>query len=637
MKLNQYEWNPENDLIGKGAFAEVFKASAPGGHFVALKIYSEAVASTGSNGSLKGKYSLEEEFEKGYDLAHTNVIKYIGLDYIVHTDHVNRQASYPVIIMEYADAGTLEDKFKAGELVALNEAKVEKIAMQILRGLTYLNDQGIIHRDLKPANILFKTDRTGREIAKLSDFGISRDVLNKKGADFMSTTTGIGTSLYMAPEQFLKKTYGLDGGISNRTDIWAFGVMLYRLLTDKLPFGNDAKDYEGVQQSILYAEPDYSTIAPKYQAVLKGCLQKYAEKRPAGEADVIALFNNQQPLAKPFDAGATVDRSAPVEEKKAFDPNATVDHSAAEPVKKPAGSYVPPVNKVNTPPQWRGVPPPVTKSGGNNYITFTFIGIGVAITILIIVLSWPRSGHGGTQNTDSAKMDSTAVAKDTSIKVDTAAKMTADTTRLSSSATDTAASGSGTASYVVGKLFNKGGSSEYRYTGYVRNGVPNGQGTQTYTAHGDKYKGNFVDGYSSGYGTYVTSTSTYEGDWKDDQKNGNGTTTFTNGDKYVGEYKDDKIEGQGTFTYADGNKYVGQYKAGKKDGYGTYYWPNGERYEGYWKADNREGEGTAIHSDGTSYKGTWLNDKRNGYFKEYDKNGNLTGTNQYENGKIKND
>src|ERR1700749_1090656 len=113
MKLNQYQWNPETDLRGSGAFAEVFEAKDNNGDSVALKIYRESIIKASNGGSLQGKYSLQKEFSKGKLLSHTNVIRYIGLDYLVHTDVMERETSYPVLIMEYADAGSLEGRLKS--------------------------------------------------------------------------------------------------------------------------------------------------------------------------------------------------------------------------------------------------------------------------------------------------------------------------------------------------------------------------------------------------------------------------------------------------------------------------------------------------------------------------------------------
>ena len=162
MKLNQYEWDPQTDKIGSGAFAEVFKATDQRGDPVAIKVYTEAVINSSTSGSFKGRYTLENEFAKGRDLSHTNIIRYIGLDYIIHTDVMQRELSYPVLVMEYADGGSLEGWLQSSFPPDADEAV--KVITGIFRGLDYLHDQGIIHRDLKPANILFKSDRKGYKV-----------------------------------------------------------------------------------------------------------------------------------------------------------------------------------------------------------------------------------------------------------------------------------------------------------------------------------------------------------------------------------------------------------------------------------------------------------------------------------------
>src|SRR5690606_21049899 len=115
MKLGNYEWDPDNDLIAQGAFAEVFRARDinTAGRIVALKIYKEALTrgTSGSTGQMK--YTLEKEFQNVDGLSHTNIITYYGLDYIHHRDAMGRQMSYPVLIMEYAEGGTLTDYLRS--------------------------------------------------------------------------------------------------------------------------------------------------------------------------------------------------------------------------------------------------------------------------------------------------------------------------------------------------------------------------------------------------------------------------------------------------------------------------------------------------------------------------------------------
>ncbi len=293
MRLNQYEWNPESDKIGDGSFAEVFKARDNNGDPVALKIYRSSVASSGTGGSLNNRYSLENEFLKGKHLSHTNVIRYIGLDYLLHKNVMQKEEKFPVLIMEFADAGSLDDRLNGnantdgGTIInfeVLDETEKISIAKQILAGIGYLHEQGIIHRDLKPANILFKTDRMGRKVVKITDFGISRDNLTQ---DIGATTFGVGTVTYMAPEQFFQKTYGLNQGISERTDIWAFGIIFYRLFTGSMPFSS--------QEQITDTEVNLAPVPAAYRNIVKGCLQKHAAKRYASAKDVMAELDKIKP------------------------------------------------------------------------------------------------------------------------------------------------------------------------------------------------------------------------------------------------------------------------------------------------------------------------------------------------------
>ena len=288
MKLSHYEWDPEKDLIAEGGFAEVFKARDLNteGRYVALKIYKEAV-SRGTQGSTgQKKYSLEQEFSKIDGLSHTHLITYYDLEYIVHKDAMGRNASYPVLIMEYAGEGTLAQAIQKG--LSLEDS--EKIILEVAQAVDYLHGQGIIHRDLKPGNVLFGKDRGGNRVSKITDFGISQDVLSEKTIQ-QSMTEGVGTPHYMAPEQFFKKKFGLNGEIGERTDVWALGIMFYKMLTGKLPFGHGSKDYELTRDSIIGEEPDYSEVPEKYKAILRTSLEKNAIDRFSSVSGFVRAVN----------------------------------------------------------------------------------------------------------------------------------------------------------------------------------------------------------------------------------------------------------------------------------------------------------------------------------------------------------
>ena len=290
MKLSHYQWDPEKDLIAEGGFAEVFRAKDLNaeGRYVALKIYKEAVSRGTSGSTGQKKYSLEQEFSKIDGLSHTHLITYYGLEYITHTDAMGRNVNYPVLIMEYAGEGTLGQAIH--RKLSLEEGK--NIIVEVAQAVDYLHKQGIVHRDLKPGNVLFSKDRKGNKVPKVTDFGISQDILSDKTIQ-QSMTEGVGTPHYMAPEQFFKKKFGLNGDISERTDIWALGIMFYKILTGKLPFGHDKKDYELIRDGIVGEDPDYSEVPERFKNCIKTCLQKNASDRYASVSDFIRDINGE--------------------------------------------------------------------------------------------------------------------------------------------------------------------------------------------------------------------------------------------------------------------------------------------------------------------------------------------------------
>jgi Uncharacterized protein conserved in bacteria len=105
---------------------------------------------------------------------------------------------------------------------------------------------------------------------------------------------------------------------------------------------------------------------------------------------------------------------------------------------------------------------------------------------------------------------------------------------------------------------------------------------------------------------------TYEGDVKDNKKDGEGVYTWPGGNRYEGSWKNDKINGRGAFTFASGERYEGMFENGKRNGKGSFTWPNGDRYEGDWKDDIKEGKGVYVWPNGNRYEGDWKNGKKEG-------------------------
>jgi serine/threonine-protein kinase len=225
------------------------------GRPVAIKqLKQELVASTGEEAI--------ERFRREVDalrrLDHPNIVKLLS---------TAKSGSDYYIIMEFADAGTLGDLLRSQSSLPVERAL--QIALDLSDALTRAHRLNIIHRDLKPENVLFTSDGTLR----LTDFGVARI-----GDRTRVTQSGyiVGTGAYLSPEA----CRGLE--LDTRTDIWAFGILLYEMLTGLLPFSGNSP--ASVITSILVeplrdprqSRPD---TPPALVALIRRMLEKDRDKR----------------------------------------------------------------------------------------------------------------------------------------------------------------------------------------------------------------------------------------------------------------------------------------------------------------------------------------------------------------------
>jgi len=228
-------------LIGSGGFASVFKAKDPEGRIVALKILNVT--------DEKAKKTFIREVSLWKSLNHPNIVKLItyGADPI------------PYLVMELMD-GTLRQQISKEKF---DIARALNVVLEIAFALDYAHrDFMIVHRDIKPENILYKNGTY-----KLSDWGLG-------GVQTLISTTGYkGTVAYSAPEQFDASF----GNVSQWTDVWQLGVVLYELVAGELPFG--ASIGETVRR-VLYEEPKRPEgISDELWQLITDMLKKKPEER----------------------------------------------------------------------------------------------------------------------------------------------------------------------------------------------------------------------------------------------------------------------------------------------------------------------------------------------------------------------
>jgi serine/threonine-protein kinase len=200
------------------------------------------------------------------------------------TDVGTLETGAPYMIMEYLEGGDLGSLAKTRGALAV-ETAVEYV-LQACEALAEAHGLGIVHRDLKPSNLFVATRADGTPTVKVLDFGISKITgMAASGADLgmTKTTTIMGSPLYMSPEQMASSR-----DVDPRTDIWALGVILFELLTGRVPFQADtitqlcAMILQQPPEPLRNLRPD----APEgLQNVIGHCLEKDRNRRYANVAD----------------------------------------------------------------------------------------------------------------------------------------------------------------------------------------------------------------------------------------------------------------------------------------------------------------------------------------------------------------
>jgi serine/threonine-protein kinase len=270
--------------LGKGGMGEVYRAKdSKLGRDVAIKVLPDQFAKDADRVA-----RFQREAKVLASLNHPNIAAIYGLE---------ESSGTTFLVLELVEGDTLADRIKAGP-VPVEEAL--KLALQIAEALEAAHEKGVIHRDLKPANIKVTPD--GK--VKVLDFGLAKafageqaelNLSNSPTLSNAATQQGVilGTAAYMSPEQAKGKT------VDKRADIWAFGVVLFELLTGRQLFSGET--VSETLAAVLMREPDFSKLPsnlhPKIIETLERCLEKEAKNRYSGISD--ARVDIQKALADP--------------------------------------------------------------------------------------------------------------------------------------------------------------------------------------------------------------------------------------------------------------------------------------------------------------------------------------------------
>jgi len=284
--------------LGSGAMGSVWLATylKTGGR-VALKVINPGVA---GNPNTVARFERETAILK--KLNHPNIVRLLAN---------GRYHRSPFYAMEYIEGESLDHILHRRGLFTWEETI--NIGKQICAALQHAHERGVIHRDLKPGNILMTPDGT----AKLADFGIA------KGLDtgqLTATNCAVGTAAYMSPEQCRG-----EKNLTSKSDLYSLGVMLYELLTGRLPFPAD----NTLDMFLAHTQGDFERPSRRVldipiwlDTLVCQCLEKEPERRPVDAAMVArSLDVVQEKVAAQRSVGVDLVSTRPAELRKTLKTN----------------------------------------------------------------------------------------------------------------------------------------------------------------------------------------------------------------------------------------------------------------------------------------------------------------------------
>lgn len=422
------------DLLGAGGMASV--------HLAYDSVLDRQVAVKTLHSELGREAAFRERFRREAQavakLTHTNIVSVFDSG----EDQLDG-ALVPFIVMEYVDGKPLrnvldEDIEQHG---AMPTEKALKITGDVLAALEVSHEMGLVHRDIKPGNVMM----TRRGVVKVMDFGIARAM--QSGVTSM-TQTGmvVGTPQYLSPEQALGR------GVDARSDLYTVGIMLFELLTGRLPFDADsplAIAYAHVQEEPVAPSSINQSIPPAVDALVARALKKNPNERfPTAESmheecariGGSGAASGTTPLiisgGPPANSGAGIAHSVfpPVSATGTPPPPSTPigQHGQVQPqggYQTPYGvqqsgfgpSTPPPVNTMpmghqqggySTPPPYN-MSPAANQSGGGGGNKNMALIVGAAVTALVVVAAvaiivMVNSGDGGDSGEPQAGASPTA-------------------------------------------------------------------------------------------------------------------------------------------------------------------------------------------------------------------------------------
>ena len=316
-----------------------------------------------------------DEARAAQRLLHPNIVQVF--DFGLNDDGT------PFIVMELLEGVPVSAYLRDGAYIPLGHAS--HIIQGLLAGLALAHERGIIHRDLKPANVFLARGPDKKFVVKILDFGIAK-VMDMAGGLGSRTKTGIflGTPAYMSPEQIAKpKT------VDTRSDLWAVGVMMYKMVTGRPPFGGVAEVDR--LAAILHENPEpVEKINPQLEPI-KHFMVRALAKDPANRfqsaGEMAAALNACGAVARPFGGTTAASTTDP---RYGLDTGPKAAEAAAQAALSRSSGAHPQVNVAAA----NNAVEPATGSAGSSVKTFLLTFVVVLVVAGAAAMFWMhRSGR----------------------------------------------------------------------------------------------------------------------------------------------------------------------------------------------------------------------------------------------------
>lgn len=372
--------------IGAGGMSDVYKAKDTTlGRYVAIKV-------------LKSEFSEDVNFVTKF---RTEASSAAGLEHpnIVNIYDVGSENEFHYIVMEYVEGITLKTYIEKKGQLSFKEAV--SIAIQVGRGIEAAHNKGIIHRDIKPQNIIISTE--GK--VKVTDFGIAKAATsNTINSDVM------GSVHYTSPEQ------ARNGYVDGKSDIYSLGIVMYEMVTGRVPFNGDTTVAVAIQhlQEEMESPKTYAPDLPiSMEKIILKCTQKNPDRRY--ESITALLSDLRKALINPTEDFVVI---APIPQDK----TRVIGMDEVNKIKQKTGNiYVDEAALVESAMRDENAEEPDDTEESDDYdeeedidptmdkaITILGIGAGIVIVILIIVILVNFLGGFGSKNKNQDTQQNTA-------------------------------------------------------------------------------------------------------------------------------------------------------------------------------------------------------------------------------------